>query len=150
MNAVRRLLYNSNSLMRENFVLVEMPSTLYAGFYWTLTHLQNQSKAGKDLAFLSSIAPSIADASPQVSPPGYSAVDDFAFQLDTLRKPGVDHTKGLILRPKDLLSKDATQGEFIDNLCSETTLDRGQAQALCENLCRGFAFTQGPPGTGKT
>ena len=32
----------------------------------------------------------------------------------------------------------------------ETTLDEGQAQALCENLCRGLAFTQGPPGTGKT
>lgn len=40
--------------------------------------------------------------------------------------------------------------EFIASLRTSTTLDDGQAKALCENLSCGMAFTQGPPGTGKT
>ena len=77
--------------------------------------------------------------------------DDFAFQLNSLCKNGNAATKdSLTLRPKELISDHKAKIIAIDNLCRETTLDRGQATALCENLCRGFAFTQGPPGTGKT
>lgn len=39
---------------------------------------------------------------------------------------------------------------WLQELREKTTLDEGQAIALCENLNRGLAFTQGPPGTGKT
>ena len=38
---------------------------------------------------------------------------------------------------------------MLDTIERETTLDEGQAQALCENFCRGPAFTHGPSGVGK-
>ena len=136
--------------MQEKFVLVEMPNALYAGFNWTLTQLQNQSISNEDLAFLTSIAPSAAGASPAVLPPVYAMNEDFYFQLDPLRKLEAKNGPSLTLNVNDIASSLAKEMEFVDTLCSETTLDRGQASALCQNLCRGFAFTQGPPGTGKT
>lgn len=42
------------------------------------------------------------------------------------------------------------QERWLQELRHKTTLDEGQAIALCENLNRDLAFTQGPPGTGKT
>lgn len=150
-DAVRRLLYNSKGAAREQFGLVELPNVLYVGFYWTLTELQNKSASGKDLAFIESIAPFRAGSSLEVSVPEYTKDDKFAFQLDSLRKKGdAPFKKSLTLRPRELLSDKEAKGITIDEVCQETTLDRGQATALCENLCRGFAFTQGPPGTGKT
>ena len=149
--AVRRLLYNAQGLLHERFVLAEIPNALYAGFSWTLAQLQNQSRDDIPLAFASSIAPLTPNPGPQVSPPTYTTETDFAFQLTSLRKEGAASLEEpLILKPRDILSSTASQHGFIDRLCQETTLDRGQARALCENLCRGFAFTQGPPGTGKT
>lgn len=148
---MRRLLYNSKGTRQERFGLVELPNVLYVGFYWTLKDLQNKSASDKDLAFITSIAPSTAGSSPEVSTPEYATADDFAFQLGSLRKKGdAAYTSSLTLKPKELVSDNEAKLIAIDKLCQETTLDRGQATALCENLCRGFAFTQGPPGTGKT
>ena len=150
-DAVRRILYNSQGLLKERFILVELPNTLYAGFYYTLKQLQHQSQNEERLAFLSLIAPWVPGESPQVSPPKYASVDGFAYQLDVLRQE--DHCEGsdsLTLRPNDLLKDEQVRDTCIESLCSETTLDRGQATALCDTLCRGLAFTQGPPGTGKT
>ncbi len=148
---MRRLLYNSKGIKQERFCLVELPNVLYIGFYWTLKELQNKSASDKPLAFITSIAPSTAGSSPEVSIPEYAEVDDFAFQLNSLRKKdNAAYTSSLTLRPRELVSDNQAKIAAIDDLCQETTLDRGQATALCENLCRGFAFTQGPPGTGKT
>lgn len=167
--AVRHFLHNAHGASKKKFVLVEVPKALYAGFYWTLQQLQRQSYSDEDLAFVSSIAPSVPGISPQVSPPEYAVDNDFAFQLDCLRKNGcTDGQPPLILRPSELASDEKQLGRLMGIICQETTLDRGQAVALCENLCRGFAFTQvhyfsqlsvfnmtkdkaqGPPGTGKT
>ena len=138
-------------MKQERFVIVELPSVLYVGFYWTLKDLQNKSASKKDLAFIASIAPSTTGSSPEVSMPEYATTDDFAFQLNSLRKKGdAAVAKSLTLRPTEVMSDNQSKKNSIDDLCRETTLDRGQATALCENLCRGFAFTQGPPGTGKT
>ena len=148
---MRRLLYNSKGTRQERFGLVELPNVLYSGFYWTLKELQNKSASDKDLAFITSIAPSTAGSSPEVSIPEYVIVEDFAFQLQSLRKKHIAAcTSSLTLRPRELVSNNEAKMMAIDKLCQETTLDRGQATALCENLCRSFAFTQGPPGTGKT
>lgn len=148
---MRRLLYNSNGVKQERFCLVELPNVLYVGFYWTLKELQNKSASDKPLAFITSIAPSTAGSSPEVSIPEYAEVDHFAFQLNSLRKKdNAAYTSSLTFRPRELVSDNQAKITAIDDLCQETTLDRGQATALCENLCRGFAFTQGPPGTGKT
>ena len=150
MDGVRRLLYNSQSFLEESFVLVELPSALYAGFYWTLKQLQEQSRSDATLAFLSSIAPGDANTSPGVSLPAYAMDEGFAFQLDPLRKPTAEHRPSLTLDVNGIVSYDTADPDFVNTLCAETTLDRGQASALYQNLCRGFAFTQGPPGTGKT
>lgn len=148
---MRRLLYNSKGTRQERFVLVELPNVLYVGFYWTLKDLQEKSASEKDLAFIASIAPTTAGSSPEVSIPEYATADDFAFQLSSLRKKGdVAITSSLTLKPKEVISDREARDNTIDNLCQQTTLDRGQATALCENLCRDLAFTQGPPGTGKT
>ena len=132
-------------------MLVELPNALYAGFYWTLKNLQNQSKSDQQIAFLSTIAPSMAGRSPRVSLPQYAQAAGFEYQLDVLRREdGRNGTSSLTLRPGDIISDSQSQERFVREICRETTLDHGQAHALCENLCRGFAFTQGPPGTGKS
>ena len=131
--------------------MVELPSVLYVGFYWTLKDLQKKSASHTELAFITSIAPSTVGSSPEVSMPEYATRRDFAFQLDSLcvkSDSAVRHT--LTLKPREVTSDYRAKDNAIEELCRETTLDRGQATALCENLCRGFAFTQGPPGTGKT
>ena len=132
--------------------MVELPSVLYVGFYWTLKDLQKKSAGHDELAFITSIAPSTAGSSPEVSIPEYATRSDFAFQLDSLCKKSDSavrhHT--LTLKPGEVISDQRAKDKAIEELCRETTLDRGQATALCENLSRGFAFTQGPPGTGKT
>ena len=131
--------------------MVELPSVLYVGFYWTLKDLQRKSASHKELAFITSIAPSTAGSSPEVSMPEYATRSDFAFQLDSLRiKSNSAVRQPLTLKPREVTSDYRAKDNVIEELCRETTLDRGQATALCENLCRGFAFTQGPPGTGKT
>lgn len=148
---MRRLLYNSKGTKQERFAIVELPNVLYVGFYWTLKDLQNKSASDKALAFVESIAPSTAGSSPEVATPEYATVDDFAFQLNNLRKKGdAVSMNPLKLSPREVMSDHDVKIRAINDLCRETTLDHGQATALCENLCRGFAFTQGPPGTGKT
>ena len=54
------------------------------------------------------------------------------------------------IKPQDLVPDSHDMSPLIRKVEELTSLDQGQASALCENLCRGLAFTQGPPGTGKT
>ena len=76
---------------------------------------------------------------------------DRVYNLDPIRKKA-DRPQG------DRLTLDTTacfqEGRVLPSILQaierETTLDQGQAQALCDTLCRRLAFTQGPPGTGKT
>lgn len=130
---------------------MEIPSALYAGFYWTLKQLQNQFKSEERLAFLSSIASSEAGASPEVSPPVYKNIDGICGPARRVAHQRCPNWDGLIdIEADGLIGVSSCKENFVDNLCRQTTLDRGQATALSENLCSGFAFTQGPPGTGKT
>lgn len=137
-------------LLSENFVLVEFPGVLLAGFVHCLRQLQELSKKEEGFAFSSLIAPSTASSSPVSSPPKYCTEDCFSFDcsvLQSTQRP--EKVSGLSLKP-NMVNKDKRyQKEFIEALKQTTTLDDGQAVALCENLCRGLAFTQGPPGTGK-
>ncbi len=146
---MRRILYNMNGLLSETFVLVEFPGALLAGFSPILNQLQNLSNRDDEIAFISSIAPSVAGSSPSIALPTYAASDDFTFQLNVLHgKDQTNTTSGLSLKPSALLSDREQQEAFIKTLGLRTSLDGGQSTALCENLCRGLAFTQGPPGTG--
>ena len=150
-SAIRRLLYNAQGILNECFVLVELPKVLYAGFCWTLEQLQRQSVSTQELAFVSTVAPLRATNSPKVSPPDYALLEGFSFELDVLRKDhGIKDIPSLTLNPAEFLSDHRIALEIVDKVFEQTTLDRGQAKALCESLCRSLAFTQGPPGTGKT
>lgn len=84
-------------------------------------------------------------------PPQYFKTDNAEYNLSILRKPHCSGAeKSLILRPRDYLHDQDRRRTILHSLRLQTTLDEGQAAALCENLSRGLAFTQGPPGTGKT
>ena len=149
--SVRRLLYNRCGIIKERFVLVEFATVLYAGFCHTLRRMQDQVGSEDEIAFSSSIIPMSPGASPTISPPAYAEDVGFAFQLDCLQtQPQSPNRSPLTLRLHDALYSEQNMKGSIDRLCDITSLDRGQATALCENLCRGLALTQGPPGTGKT
>ncbi|KAL9127763.1 MAG: hypothetical protein Q9217_003421 [Psora testacea] len=150
-DSVRRILYNRCGILKERFVLVELPNTLYAGFCHTLRRMQDQSTGADKIAFLSSIAPSYPGTKPSVIPPVYAMEGGVTFQLECLRTKGSNGANTPVtFRPQDVLSGNQNVEKAVNVLCDMSTLDRGQATALCENLCRGLAFTQGPPGTGKT
>ena len=149
--AIRRLLYNFRGFMSETFALVEIQGALFAGFRWTLQELQLQSSSARGMAFESTIAPASASDDPIVSLPDYAMDEDFSFELDILRtdKERKDRPS-LTLKPAEMLCDPASSIRMINQVCDQTSLDYGQATALCESLCRSLAFTQGPPGTGKT
>jgi hypothetical protein len=74
---------------------------------------------------------------------------DFRFDLASLRD--LQDGKGKCLLPAEgILTSPDELNRFLYELWRDTTLDKGQALALIENLSRELAFTQGPPGTGKT
>lgn len=140
----------------EDFALVEFPSALYAGFQWHLKRLQELQ--GSDVAFSGTIAPRPASKSklpsdyamnltrrtpvPSILPPAYTSHDHYEVDL----KPIIERDVRLPIQAFEKDSRDGTLQLLKD--CS--TLDDGQAVALCDTLTREIAFTQGPPGTGKT
>lgn len=147
---MRRLLYNSQGLLSERFVLVEFPGALLAGFSFCLKKLQELSGNKTEIAFSSLIAPSAPSSSPTLAQPRYTTAKDFTYNCDVLRVTDqLDKYPPLALNPELMRTNETYQKEFLSLLAQQTTLDNGQATALCENLCRGLAFTQGPPGTGK-
>ena len=149
-DGVRRMLYQMEHLVSAKFVLVEFPGVLLPGFSWCLAQLQN-SLGTTAIAFSSYIAPPVDSIRPPIVPPSYASADNFAFDLHTLKKATEsEQSSQFSLKPSDLASDQKQLKVMTDALSVSTTLDNGQAVALCENLCRGLAFTQGPPGTGKT
>ena len=147
---MRRLLYNKKGLLSERFVLIEFPGALLAGFAFCLRQLQDLSHSKEEIAFSSLIAPSTAITSLSNPPPRYTTAADFSFKCDVLQQETPpEEISALTLKPNLVASDENNQKDFIKVLRKNTTLDDGQASALCENLCRGLAFTQGPPGTGK-
>ncbi|MCJ1426299.1 hypothetical protein MMC29_004202 [Sticta canariensis] len=148
---VRRLLYNMQDLLSERFVLVAFPGALLAGFSFCLKKIQDLFSKKTKIAFSSLIAPSAASSSPIPAPPQYTTAKDFTYNCDVLRTTKqLEKHSPLTLKPELMIANKSYQKEFLSLLAENTTLDDGQATALCENLCRGLAFTQGPPGTGKT
>lgn len=143
-DAVRRMLYSLRGLSKDKMVLVELPKILYAGFSHILKRLQEMACSEDDIAFLPLIAPSSASSSPEVSPPKYSVATDFVYKMDCLRANGTNFGEPpLTLKSTELHHDLEVREKWVDTICLETTLDRGQATAMCENLCRGLAFTLG-------
>ena len=104
----------------------------------------------EEMAFSPLIAGnSITDGSNE--PPKYKEGEDLTYDLRVLRnQDNAQREDTLTLRPRNHFHNQQAQQPILNALRHETTLDDGQAKALCETLSRGLAFTQGPPGTGKT
>lgn len=137
--------------MSEKFILVEFPGVLLAGFYFCLKQLQHLSSPGNEIAFASMIAPTSLGSSPNPSLPKYTTSDNFAFNCNVLQKrPAPENSSPLTFKPQLISANANYQKDFIRDLGLKTTLDNGQAVALCESLCRNLSFTMGPPGTGKS
>ncbi|KAL8770000.1 MAG: hypothetical protein Q9209_004247 [Squamulea sp. 1 TL-2023] len=151
-NTIRQTLYGLKGLLnKERFVIVEFPKVLVAGFYWILKHLQFLSISNAGIAFSHLIIPSSTCRNEPIAAPAYSNCGSSSFDLSVLQ--GADKLSAhssLQLNPNFMALEPTKQQDTIESLCSTTTLDHGQAIALCENLSRELAFTQGPPGTGKT
>ncbi|KAL8785967.1 MAG: hypothetical protein Q9213_003043 [Squamulea squamosa] len=151
-NTIRQTLYGLKGLLnKERFVIVEFPKVLVAGFNWILKHLQFLSISNAEIAFSDLITPSSTLRNKPIATPAYSDRGSSSFDLSVLQEAGkFSGHSSLQLDPDFMASGAAKQQDIIENLCSTTTLDHGQATALCQNLSRELAFTQGPPGTGKT
>lgn len=149
MAAIRRLFAHSKGAILERFILVAFPGMMLAGFYFVLQHLQNLASKSDDIAFSEFIAPTSEGPYPVLLPPKYAMSEGFNFKCDVLRNIATNSisrnslSTALSINPS-LASTDVKIKElFIESLGSTTTLDHGQATALCESLCRGLAFTQG-------
>ncbi|KAL8843310.1 MAG: hypothetical protein Q9170_000168 [Blastenia crenularia] len=151
-DTVRQALYGLKQISRkEKFILVEFPTVLVAGYHWILKHLKYLDSTKTATSFSDIIAPSSTQAKLPIPPPTYPATDSSGFDLSVLRAPSYrDGSFAPKVGPDFLRAGSTEQKALVEDICSVTTLDQGQATALCENLSRGLAFTQGPPGTGKT
>lgn len=151
-STMRQTLYGLKGLLnKEKFVIVEFPKVLVAGFYWILKHLQFLCSSNTDISFSDLIAPSHAPQIPHIAPPTYCKSGSLHFDLSVLQETEKLGSHPSLQIGTEFLALGSTKQEaIIEDVCSTTTLDHGQAIALCESLSRGLAFTQGPPGTGKT
>ncbi|KAI0848817.1 P-loop containing nucleoside triphosphate hydrolase protein [Daldinia vernicosa] len=118
--------------------LVEFPGILLPSFKPTLSALQ-QIFMTLDLPFSELLAPSSdGPTEANISPPLYATKPGFGFNLRCLTIDGND----LKFSPQDTINP--------EELCSRSSLDKGQATALLNSLKRSLALIQGPPGTGKS
>ena len=121
------------------------------GFSWCLERLKSISQDDYDLPFAELIASDTSGVIGTNGPPQYGWNEGNTYNLDAIRKESTcTSTQQLTLNPDTCYKNERILASVLDTIKHETTLDEGQAQALCENLCHGLAFTQGPPGTGKT
>ena len=149
-DTIQRIVYNASGLLQETFVLVEFPKVLLAGFQWCLKRLQELSKASRDFAFVSHLAGDHKDVNTLNGPPEYAVNDGFAFDLDPLSSKAHAGPRNTLRFGPSPYATEAEEEAILQKLREETTLDDGQAVALCRSLSRRMAFTQGPPGTGKS
>lgn len=125
-------------------LLIGMPGLLPATFTPILENLQQVIRTAQ-LPFKEWL---VAMTNTQMrdriaSPPRYSQQAGFSYSLDSIRKAT---GKGLSINA----SASPRDSELLDQLESETDLDRGQCLALICALTREYALIQGPPGTGKS
>ena len=133
-----KLLYSlSNLSPTEKFVLIEFPKLLYAGFYWTLEHLQHLYNNDVDLAFSDLVAPSDPTSSLGIPPPKYSDSEDFAFDLSVIQDPDRPmQTPTVTINPLKASSDPQHRCALVEAVKTSTTLDDGQAKCLIDCLSR--------------
>ncbi|KAH8600108.1 hypothetical protein B0O99DRAFT_503550 [Bisporella sp. PMI_857] len=125
--------------------LIELPGVVVATFIPILENLQTMQRFRR-LPFHQWILPyssSVSTGPLDIPPPTYARGADFLFPLDSILTKDGDQ---LSFSPRVRIDDVAC----LDELEAQTSLDRGQCQALMAALMREFAFIQGPPGTGKS
>ena len=147
---VHGILRYAREIATAQFVLVEFPKVLYEGFYHTLKRLQEMES--EDVAFSHYLAPRMRIAQIQASiantlagirqqysilPPAYAQLPNHNFNMSCLSTAGTQTSS---------VGHDLS----LQYLNQHTSLDDGQARALCDALQREMSYTSGPPGTGKT
>ena len=149
--SVRRLLLNSQKVLSERYVLVDFPKVLLPGFSWCLERLKSVMQQGCDMPFSELIAPIEHNMQKVNSSLQHNLALERIYNLDLIRKK-TDSPQGdrLTLDTNTCFQAGRVLPSILLTIERETTLDQGQAEALCDTLCRRLAFTQGPPGTGKT
>ncbi|THH09391.1 hypothetical protein EW145_g2049 [Phellinidium pouzarii] len=80
-----------------------------------------------------------------IDPPAYSLVPNFAFELNSLFREGVERNHLRL----ETSNPDSIATARIE-LAQRSRLDSSQAEAIIDALTRELALIQGPPGTGKT
>lgn len=144
MAAIRRLFANTKGAISEEFILVAFPGMILAGFYFVLQQMQNLASKNDDIAFLEFITPTSEKPYPALSPPKYATSEGFSFKCDVLKNIATNSTSTILSLDPSMACNDVQiEKAFIQSLDSMTTLDKEQAMALYESLCRGLAFTQG-------
>jgi hypothetical protein len=146
MVAMRRLFANTQGALSEKFILVAFPGMMLAGFYFVLRQLKNLASKNDNIAFSEFIAPTAEKPNAVLLPPKYAMSEGFTFKCDILKNEAKNiPPTTLSLNPSMAFADCKIKETFIENLGLATTLDHGQATALCQSLCRGLAFTQGNP-----
>ena len=136
------------SCQNKSGLLVEFPGVLLATFVPVLENIQKMYRLSR-LPFRQWIVPDRTSSqgflpkAVNIPPPLYARSPAFTFSLDSILKD-----------PSGVMSLTTTMladiNRTIDALEAQTSLDRGQCQALIAAFTREFAFIQGPPGTGKS
>lgn len=129
---------------------MEFPNTLLAGLQWCLERLRRLSGTSKDFAFASQLAGDLDNINSLNPPPEYALENGYAFNLRSLRSNASDELESPLKFNPLTYTETNNKEAMLQEIRAQTTMDDGQAAALCESLSRRLAFTQGPPGTGKT
>jgi hypothetical protein len=129
-------------------ILLEFPNVMPATFVPILESLQDMQRLG-GMPFHQWIVPNSHNEPSEtkvyhdIPPPLYARRAGFTYPLKAITN-GTDN--GLSVDPRS----PGGDRDLLDKIEANTTLDRGQCQALLAALTREFAFIQGPPGTGKS
>ncbi len=131
-------------------VLIEYPKVLPATFVPILENIQDMQRLS-GLLFRQWILPQRVSNNQRIitaniPPPLYARRIGFGFPLAPIMKAGWLDQVVLCIDPTTSVDDPVV----VDRVETQTTLDRGQCQALVAALTREFAFIQGPPGTGKS
>lgn len=127
-------------------VLIEIPSLILATFVPILRRLQEMYKSNH-LPFRRWILSETLNAnisSGYIPPANYACGPLFSYSLKSILKN--PESNDILVKPSTSIGDE----KLIEQIITNTLLDRGQAEALVWALCQEFVQVQGPPGTGKS
>lgn len=132
-SAILRTLSAKGASTKLRLSLIEFPGQILQSFAPTLAALQHMSVNMRDIPFVDALTPDFKDFKP--SPPAYSRVRNFKYQLQALLPEKERGLPGL---------------SSMESILKRSILDEVQRDAVKHSLTNELALIQGPPGTGKS